>query len=334
LIDHYDPHILTAQDYYPFGMLSRVSLPNNEQTYRFGFNGKENDNDVKGLGNNLDFGARIYDPRIGRFLSTDPIYSSLSESPYSFGGNSPIQNVDIEGEFKLSEQTKALLLKSYPRAYKLLTSPNGIIKLASNKRLVSILGEMGMTEENILSDFTNGSGPYIEVSFSTDFRGRTPKENDGEKILIASRVLDVLEKAETDEDLEAALVQVIEILVHEEGHRSSYLFGRKDLAKDQFSKKWNQPNNFTGSEDGDYVAEKMYGPMVNGIDYKIPLYEPNYNTRILKGAKEIAKDKKNRGEGGDLLVVPDLSSKLRPNLSLSHHQVQIIVPNLNLLQIK
>ena len=74
MIDHYDPHIVTAQDYYPFGMLSRVALPNSGKDYKFGFNGKLNDNEVKGgLGNQQDYGMRIYDPRVGRFLSVDPL---------------------------------------------------------------------------------------------------------------------------------------------------------------------------------------------------------------------------------------------------------------------
>jgi len=42
--------------------------------YRYGFNGKENDNEVKGSGNQQDYGMRIYDPRLGRFLSVDPLY--------------------------------------------------------------------------------------------------------------------------------------------------------------------------------------------------------------------------------------------------------------------
>ena len=41
--------------------------------YRYGFNGKENDNEVKGEGNQQDYGMRIYDPRLGRFLSVDPL---------------------------------------------------------------------------------------------------------------------------------------------------------------------------------------------------------------------------------------------------------------------
>lgn len=53
--------------------------------YRFGFNGKENDNEVKGTGNQLDFGARIYDPRLGRWLSLDPLQAKYPGfSPYNY----------------------------------------------------------------------------------------------------------------------------------------------------------------------------------------------------------------------------------------------------------
>ena len=68
------------------------------QPYRFGFNGKENDNDVKGFGSQLDYGFRIYDPRIGRFLSTDPLTKSYPwYTPYQYAGNQPIWAVDIDG---------------------------------------------------------------------------------------------------------------------------------------------------------------------------------------------------------------------------------------------
>jgi RHS repeat-associated protein len=73
-------------------------LPNNGQTYRFGFNGKENDNGVKGLGNQQDYGMRIYDPRIGKFLSVDPLQTQFPWfTPYQFAGNSPILNIDLDG---------------------------------------------------------------------------------------------------------------------------------------------------------------------------------------------------------------------------------------------
>jgi len=69
-----------------------------ETGYRYGFNGKENDNEVKGEGNQQDYGMRIYDPRLGRFLSVDPLtkfYPMLTA--FQFASNSPIQAVDVDG---------------------------------------------------------------------------------------------------------------------------------------------------------------------------------------------------------------------------------------------
>ena len=66
--------------------------------YRFGFNGKENDNEPKGLGNQQDYGMRIYDPRLGKFLSVDPITEDYPfYSSYQFASNSPILSIDIDG---------------------------------------------------------------------------------------------------------------------------------------------------------------------------------------------------------------------------------------------
>ena len=67
--------------------------------YRYGFNGKENDNEVKGQGKQLDFGARMYDPRIGRWLSLDPLQAKYPDlSPYNFVDNSPLMFIDPDGK--------------------------------------------------------------------------------------------------------------------------------------------------------------------------------------------------------------------------------------------
>lgn len=66
--------------------------------YRYGFNGVENDNDVNGEGNSLSFKFRIYDPRLGKFLSVDPLSKSYPWlSSYQFASNTPIAAIDIEG---------------------------------------------------------------------------------------------------------------------------------------------------------------------------------------------------------------------------------------------
>src|SRR5690606_35298 len=76
-----------------------VRICDERDNYRFGFNGQEKDNEVKGVGNSLDFGARIYDSRLGRWMSLDPLatkYPSLT--PYNFTGNNPIFFVDRDGK--------------------------------------------------------------------------------------------------------------------------------------------------------------------------------------------------------------------------------------------
>ena len=71
-IDYYTADMLSAQDYYPFGM----TMPGRKtaEGYRFGFNGMENDDELKGQGNSLDFGARIYDQRTGRVFIREILY--------------------------------------------------------------------------------------------------------------------------------------------------------------------------------------------------------------------------------------------------------------------
>ncbi len=79
----------------------KFSATNN---YRFGFNGKEQDGEVKGTGEQYDYGFRIYDPRIGKFLSVDPLYKTYPYyTPYQFAGNMPIAAIDLDGlEVKVS----------------------------------------------------------------------------------------------------------------------------------------------------------------------------------------------------------------------------------------
>jgi len=93
------PHVKQWNDYYAFGsILPTRSGAELGENYRYGFNGMEKDDEIKGDGNSYDFGARIYDPRIGRWMSCDlheSIYPSIS--PYVFVGNSPLIYKDPNG---------------------------------------------------------------------------------------------------------------------------------------------------------------------------------------------------------------------------------------------
>lgn len=87
-----------SHDYEPFGSL----LPGrnySSDSYNYGYNGKLKDDEVHGAtGTSYDYGFRIYDPRVARFLSIDPLSKSFPwYTPYQFAGNKPIWCKDLDG---------------------------------------------------------------------------------------------------------------------------------------------------------------------------------------------------------------------------------------------
>ena len=63
--------ILEELDYSPFGMGMVGRSWEAGSGYRYGFNGKENEDEIAGNNNAIDFGARLYDSRLGRWFSCD-----------------------------------------------------------------------------------------------------------------------------------------------------------------------------------------------------------------------------------------------------------------------
>ena len=93
------------------GMVGRVFSGSN--SYRYGFNAKEKDNEIKGEGNQIDMGARIYDPRLGRFLTHD-FFTALKPgmSGYNFGSNNPLSRIDPDGNFDVDQNASKREKKS------------------------------------------------------------------------------------------------------------------------------------------------------------------------------------------------------------------------------
>ncbi|ALM08806.1 hypothetical protein SB49_14130 [Sediminicola sp. YIK13] len=83
---------IAATDYYPFGM----SMPNRNilGDYRYAFQGQEKDKET----GKEAFQLRLWDSRIGRWLTTDP--AGQYSSPYLGMGNDPINSVDPDGGWK------------------------------------------------------------------------------------------------------------------------------------------------------------------------------------------------------------------------------------------
>ena len=89
--------IRTCSDYSPFG----VELDGRTVSggYRYGFQGSEKDDETKGNGNSYTTEFRQLDPRLGRWLSVDPLKNKFPEySTFIFCYNSPNNVIDIDGK--------------------------------------------------------------------------------------------------------------------------------------------------------------------------------------------------------------------------------------------
>lgn len=126
--------------------------------YRYGFNGKEKDNKDGAV--QYDYGFRIYDPRIGRFLSVDPLSSKFAMlTPYQFASNTPISAIDIDGK-----EAEVIVDKKAKEVYVNL-------KFSTDEALKTALQAFNITTDDIKK-------AGFEYYFKPSKDGKTPAVND------------------------------------------------------------------------------------------------------------------------------------------------------------
>jgi len=82
----------------------------NTPEYRYGFQGQEMDDELKGEGNSLNYTFRMHYPRVGRFFARDPLTKKYPyNSPYAFSENRVIDSGELEGlkTYYAADGTKA-----------------------------------------------------------------------------------------------------------------------------------------------------------------------------------------------------------------------------------
>jgi RHS repeat-associated protein len=149
-----ETEVKSASNYYPFGMLQPGNSAFSED-YRFGFNGKEMDNDLgHGTGNMYDYGFRIYNPRIARFLSVDPLMKSYPMlTPYQYASNRPIDGLDLDG---LEFVTFQILYYDKDGTYLSTTQQFDLEDYEQKTSFMGIIRDIGLD----LSYFSNPSNSY------------------------------------------------------------------------------------------------------------------------------------------------------------------------------
>jgi len=90
--------ILEENNYYPFGLKhTPYNADNFQPGYKYKYNGKELQDEL-GL-NMYDYGARNYDPELGRWMNVDPKAEKYSNiSPYVYVADNPIIYIDPDGK--------------------------------------------------------------------------------------------------------------------------------------------------------------------------------------------------------------------------------------------
>ena len=117
--------ITSRQMYYAFGSVMPNSNNLDAASHTYGFNGKENLNEISGNGNELDFGERMYNSRLNRWFAVDKEFRKAPGwSPYRFGFDNPIYYADGDGNFEIP--IHILITQAVAKAFDLsaITSTN------------------------------------------------------------------------------------------------------------------------------------------------------------------------------------------------------------------
>lgn len=255
--------------------------------YRHGFQGPEQDDEIKGNNNLLDFGARIYDPRLGRWLSVDPMASVYpSESHYVFTAGNPILFIDVDGEFIWPAGKEAEYQKKYPRLTNYLKNhaQSDYIgralrgyPLKATRDIAKRIGGGQVSDEWLITNIFGwgGNSLTIEIRPGQTMYNPDPRtvrnlseqgldfwmDTEGKRVLIDSKLIQRIEdqlasKDVSEEDKQLAILEFFMLLGHEGvGHKLNYKDGKADA---EAGNEWEKQASFIGPmmEEGSVVPSK------------------------------------------------------------------------------
>ncbi|NCT16960.1 MAG: hypothetical protein COZ75_03545 [Flavobacteriaceae bacterium CG_4_8_14_3_um_filter_34_10] len=165
----------------------------NTGDYRYGFQGQEMDDEIKGEGNSVNYKYRMHDPRVGRFFAEDPLFRQYPwNSPYSFSENAVIAFVELEGLEKyyaadgkfigqVGADTKIRVLNNVITATNAITDPQKQINKANEGNWIaddhlyyfseSIMDVSENIQENVYGTRNYSSNTLSLLEHSIDSEG-------------------------------------------------------------------------------------------------------------------------------------------------------------------
>gem|GEM_PF-1268552 len=192
--------VLQESHYYPFGLsidgpwatqyqedengktvLDEEGNPILDQTKlnRYQYNGKELTQDLDL--NWYAYGARHYDPAIGRFTGADPISDRFPQvSPYNYAENSPISNIDLWG-LQMYYAADGRFLGSYGTSNEIRVMTTSEYDAEIRDKLKSQDGPTGFYENWLpaysIQVYTLEQEVQLLIEWALENRGETAKNN-------------------------------------------------------------------------------------------------------------------------------------------------------------
>ena len=224
--------VVEQNAYYPFGSRHTFGNTYAQTTNRFKFNGKEEQ--TTGNLNYLDYGARMYDNKIGRWLTQDPLSEKYyAYSSYNYCVNNPVMFVDPDGRFVLDKETE----QQYPALANFLRNMLNEWHNKSNDFKNAFYSTSGMNDKQVVDMLTYGQGPQIYVEDLSkrpdgsqreapqgdilqykDIFGYVTNKGNGVIRLDINKTVGYLENAKTREEVSAAKLLVESTIYHESTH--------------------------------------------------------------------------------------------------------------------
>ncbi len=143
----------------------------------------EKDDEVKGVGNSIDFGARMLDPRLGRWFAVDKFEAKYPFiSPYSYSLNSVMEFIDPDG----NDPKVAIIIAKEGKKYDFDGHYNAlkakgytIMRVETGKQALEVMKSLGTKEspiENLIllshaspGGLSNGEGGGIYTEMELEF---------------------------------------------------------------------------------------------------------------------------------------------------------------------
>ena len=179
--------LVEEYNYYPYGLVFGASSANSSiKKTDYLYNGKELQHNEFGAGNGLeleDYGARLYDVQVGRWIGVDPLAEKGRRwSPYTYGLDNPMRFIDPDGMWPILPNlalSKGMLL-----AFKAITGvaikSDKLLEGASGKnKFMKVPAGVEMRNKNGASvgnskdlNYVKNSTPTLKINFEA-FQGAT-----------------------------------------------------------------------------------------------------------------------------------------------------------------